>query len=97
MNYLDAAPLPGLTERQRRLVEAALRTTNPVGPTAYADCPRAPRPAAPIPSVQWQPMPMRVSTVECSIRLEGAERSRNCAPEAVLGVRVTDAHGVRAA
>ena len=34
---------------------------------------------------------------EVLIAREGAERSTNCAPAAVLGVRVTDAHGVRAA
>jgi hypothetical protein len=34
---------------------------------------------------------------EVSIAREGAERSTNCAPAVVLGVRVTDAHGVRAA
>ena len=34
---------------------------------------------------------------EVLITREGAERSPNCAPAAVLGVRVTDAHGVRAA
>jgi hypothetical protein len=34
---------------------------------------------------------------EVLIAREGAERSTNCAPAAVLGVRVTDAHSVRAA
>ena len=34
---------------------------------------------------------------EVLIAREGAERFTNCAPAAVLGVRVTDAHGVRAA
>ena len=34
---------------------------------------------------------------EVLIAREGAERSTNCAPAAVLGVRATDAHGVRAA
>jgi hypothetical protein len=34
---------------------------------------------------------------EVLVAREGAERSTNCAPAAVLGVRVTDAHGVRAA
>jgi hypothetical protein len=34
---------------------------------------------------------------EVLIAREGAERSTNCAPTAVQGVRVTDAHGVRAA
>ena len=34
---------------------------------------------------------------EALIAREGAERSTNCAPAAVLGVRVIDAHGVRAA
>ena len=32
---------------------------------------------------------------EVLIAREGAERSTNCAPAAVLGVRVTDAHGGR--
>jgi hypothetical protein len=34
---------------------------------------------------------------EVLIAREGAERSTNCSPAAVLGVRVTDAHDVRAA
>jgi hypothetical protein len=34
---------------------------------------------------------------EVLIAREGAERSTNCAPAAALGVRVADAHGVRAA
>ena len=34
---------------------------------------------------------------EVLVAREGAERSTNCAPTAVLGVRVADAHGVRAA
>ena len=34
---------------------------------------------------------------EVLIAREGAERSTNCAPAAVLGVRVTDAHGGRSA
>ena len=34
---------------------------------------------------------------EVLIAREGAERSPNCAPTAVLGVRVAEAHGVRAA
>ena len=34
---------------------------------------------------------------EVLIAREGAERSTNCSPAAVLGVQVTDAHGVRAA
>ena len=34
---------------------------------------------------------------EVLIAREGAERLTNCAPAAVLGVRVTDARGVRAA
>ena len=34
---------------------------------------------------------------EVLVTREGAERSTNCAPAAVLGVRVTDARGVRAA
>ena len=34
---------------------------------------------------------------EVLVAREGAERSTNCAPAAVLGVRVAEAHGVRAA
>jgi hypothetical protein len=34
---------------------------------------------------------------EVLVTREGAERSTNCSPAAVLGVRVADAHGVRAA